>query len=215
MAEYIYRTKWLSLILEKRRVYRLRFMMSKVNTWPGMSILDVGCGPDGRSFENHVSEEYVITGIDLKEPSEVKIQHPHFTYYKMDAKDLSVFGTKTFDLAISIGMMEHVCERESLQHMANEIERVAKQWLIVVPWQYCPVESHFKFPFFQLLPEKMQVSLTRLFNLHNLRTAIKDNPSYIRENYQWLSRKQWKKIFKADRAYILPSLDAVVIAKKE
>lgn len=125
MAEYIYRTRIVSYLLSKRRIHRIGFILSKVNTWPGMAILDVGCGFNGRSFEDHVSGEYKITGIDLKEPDEVKMQHPQFQYYKQDARDLTMFDTKSFDLAISIGMMEHICNRRVLLRMAREIDRVS------------------------------------------------------------------------------------------
>ena len=214
MAERIYRTRIVSYLLSKQRIHRIGFALSKVNTWPGMAILDVGCGFNGRSFEDHVSDEYKITGIDLKEPDEVKMQHPQFQYYKQDAKDLTMFDTKSFDLAISIGMMEHVCNRAILEQMAREIERVAKQWIIIVPWRYCWIEPHFKFPLFQLLPERIQNALMKLLNLHNLGPTVRNNPSYIRKNYQWLSNTDWKDIFKADRVYVLPTLEMIAIVKK-
>jgi len=179
-----------------------------------MSILDVGCGPDGRSFADHVSEDYKITGIDLLEPSEVQIKHSRFEYHKLDAKDLSMFETKSFDLAVSVGMMEHICNRKLLEQMAKQIERVASQWIIIVPWRNCLVEPHFKFPFSPLLPERIQLALIRLFNLHNKGSAVKRDPSLIRKNYQWLSSKEWEGIFKADCSYVLPSLDMLAIVKK-
>jgi len=215
MAEYIYRTRFVSCILEKRRIHRIKSVLGKVHTWPNMSILDVGSGPDGRSFADHVSGEYKITGIDLLEPSEVHIKHPQFKYHKLDAKDLSMFESKSFDLAISIGMMEHICNRELLEQMAKEIERVANQWIIIVPWKYCLIEPHFKFPFFPLFPERIQLALTQLFNLHDIGYAVKRDPSFIRKTFQWLSSKEWESIFKADCSYVLPTLDTLAIVKKE
>lgn len=98
--------------------------------------------------------------------------------------------------------------------MAREIDRVSRQWIIIVPWRYCWIEPHFKFLFFQLLSERIQNALTKLLNLHNLGPTVRNNPSYIRENYQWLSNNDWKDIFKANRVYVLPTLEMIAIVKK-
>jgi len=225
MAEKIYRSEFVSNILSKRRINRINFVLLKVKTWPGMSILDIGCdptdmsildigcGPNGRSFEDHVSEEYQITGIDILEPDEVKIQHPKFTYYKQDAIDLSMFDTKSFDLAISIGMMEHICDHIILRRIAREIDRVSKQYIIIVPWKWAWIEPHFKFPFFQLFPYKTKVLLTRFLNLHNLKLAVSNDPSYISKNYQWFTSRKWREIFVGSHIYLCPTYDTIAIVK--
>lgn len=180
-----------------------------------MKILDIGCGQDGRSFENFVSPEYCITGVDIEDPGGVKVQHPLFHYYQQDARDLSRFETGSFDLAVSIGMMEHICDRPLLEQMASEMIRVSKQWIVTVPWRYCWIEPHFKFPLFQLLPEPLQIFCVRKFNLHNLRESVERDPKWIREHYQWLPSDEWRRIFKADRVYVLPSLDGIAIVKRD
>lgn len=179
-------------------------------------MLDVGCGCDGRSFEAYVASDFNIVGIDLFEPEDVKIKHPGFKYYKQNAADMWLFGDKAFDLAVSIGMMEHICNRPVLNEMAREIERVAKQWVIVVPWRYGFIEPHFKFPFFPLLPNGIQIGIAKQLNLHNLAKKIRDDSSYISNHYQWLSTQEWVDIFKADGAYVLPPLfDALVMVKRD
>lgn len=215
MAEEIYHTYGVQRILRWRRIKRINYVLSIVQTWPGMKILDVGSGRDGRSFENIVSNDYKITGIDLFDPHEVVITRPHFQYHKQDASDLSMFGSKQFDLAISIGMMEHICERSVLKQMAREIERVAQQWIVIVPWKYTLIEPHFKFPLFQLLPSSVQRELTIGLNLHGLRKALRQDHSFISKHYQWLTTKEWVKIFRANKARVLPPFfDAVAIIKQ-
>jgi ubiquinone/menaquinone biosynthesis C-methylase UbiE len=172
LSEYIYNNKVIQKSLSKRRELRAKFILSKVNITPEMSILDVGCGGDGRSFENFLPDTYKIIGIDLLDESVVKISHKNFVYIKTDAQDLSLFPDKQFDLTVSIGMMEHICNRDALDRMAKEIDRVSKQFLIVVPWKYAVIEPHFKFPFFSLLPYKLQIILTKILNLHNLRELV-------------------------------------------
>jgi len=213
MAEFLYKTKFIQHILKNRRKRRAEFIMSKVNTALDMSILDVGCGPSGRSFEDYVHKDFKITGIDLLDEKKVKMARSNFTYYKQDAQDLNIFRDKEFDLTVSFGMMEHICNHTILRKMASEIERVSKQWVIVVPWKYAFIEPHFRLPFFQLLPYSLKVFLTKVFNLHNLREAVKKDYDYIKNHYQWLSNRQWKEIFKASKTYISPGLDTIALVE--
>ena len=178
-----------------------------------MKIIDIGCGPNGRSFENLVSHNYEITGIDLYEENQVKMSHPNFKYKKQDAKDLSIFKDQEFDLAISIGMMEHICDRNIIDQMYFEINRVAKQWVIGVPWKYTIIEPHFKFPFFQLFPYNVKVSLAKTFNLHDLRSTVTKDYNYINNHYQWLTNSEWLKIWKGGKCFITPFLDLIIVKK--
>lgn len=214
MPEYFYKTRIVSWLLAKRRKHRVNFMLSHVDIRPGMSILDIGCGPDGRSFENYVSHEYMITGIDIIPPENVHVDHPRFQYHQQDASDLSRFETKSFDLAVSIGMMEHICDPQALEQMANEMMRVSKQWIVVVPWRYCWIEPHFKFPFFQLLPENWQIVLTKIFNLHGLGPVIRNESNWIQRHYQWLTTNEWKRLLKADHVYLSSTLDTIAVTKR-
>ncbi|MBT3221501.1 MAG: class I SAM-dependent methyltransferase [Proteobacteria bacterium] len=207
------RSKPVRWILKKRRNWRVSFFLDRVNVWPGMSILDVGCGPDGRSFELFVPDSYNITGVDLFPPEEVDVPHPNFTYLQQDARDLSQFGDQSFDLAISIGMMEHICDRTVLLDMAAEMKRVAKQLLVMVPWKYAVMEPHFFFPFFGVLPKHVQISLIKRHNLHGMAEMIRNDPNIFDENFQWLSSQEWAGIFDATDVYVFTTLETIFIIK--
>lgn len=213
MIQQIYNFPAIQKILEKRRAGRVKYILSKIKTFQNMTILDIGCGPDGRSFEHYLPSDYVITGIDLYEERKVKVDHPNFIYYMQDASDLSMFNNKSYDLAVSIGMMEHICNKELLNHMAKEIARVAKQYIIVVPWRYCWIEPHFKIPFFPLLPNNIQNNLTKMFNLNLLGKTVARDIDYIVDNYSWLSNSEWKTIYLGSEVYICPTLETIAIVK--
>lgn len=178
-----------------------------------MSVLDVGCGPDGRSLEVFLPYNYQIVGIDLYDEREVKIDHPQFTYFQQDAQNLRRFGDKEFHLAISIGMMEHICDSIVLKRMVAEIDRVSKEYIVVVPWKYSWIEPHFRLPFFQLLPSNIQRSLTELLNLHNLRDKIRRDRNYIKNYYQWMSKREWRQIFVGSKIYLTPTFETIAIVK--
>lgn len=212
MTEPLYRTDIIQKILRNRRRKRAEFFLSKITRTPNMKVLDVGCGPDGRSLANFL-QDCSITGIDLYEESEVKIDHPDFTYFHQDARDLSRFSDNEFELSFCIGMLEHICICDDLLRIAREIQRVSKQYIIVVPWKYAWIEPHFKFPFFQLFPHLVQCLLVRSLNLHNLRESVKGDTFFIKKHYQWLSKKEWRKIFPGSRIYINPMFDTISIIR--
>jgi len=214
MAEFIYKKKFIQKILHERRKQRVKFVLAKVDVFSEMSILDIGCGPDGRSLENVLPDDYGITGIDLYEEKDVKIKHPNFTYIQHDATDLSIFKDKQFDLCFSIGMMEHICDRSVLLKMAREIERVSKQYVILVPWKWAWIEPHFKVPFFQLYPYGFKLFITKLLNLHDLGKKVSSDSSYINNHYQWLSNTEWRTIFTNSSVHLMPTCEAIAIIKK-
>lgn len=215
MSEYFYRKQVIQKLLHKRRQHRVRFYLSKVQLWPEMSILDVGCGTDGRSLENFLPSDYRIVGIDLYDEAEIKINHPCFSYCMQDAQDLCRFRDKEFDLAVSIGMMEHICDHAILRQVAHEIDRVSRQYVISVPWRYTWIEPHFKFPFFQLLPYGLKLRLTIAFDLHQLKEKVQNDSAYIRKHYQWLPSSEWKEIFVGSRVYVQPTLLGIAIVKQD
>ena len=67
---------------------------------------------------------------------EIKVTHPQFTNFQQDTQALGRFCDKQFDLTLSIGMMEHICDRAMLERFASEIYRVSKQYILIVPWKY-------------------------------------------------------------------------------
>lgn len=188
-------------------------MLNKVTTFDGMKILDIGCGNDGRSVQNWIDPTYQITGIDLYPEDKINIAHSNFTYFQQDARDMSRFEDNEFDLAISVGMMEHIGHLPDLQKMAQEINRVAKAYVIVVPWRYALIEPHFKWPFFQLLPAEIQTQLVHRLNLHNLSKKLSKDPLYISKHFLWLTAKQWQSIWPDSKVHVF-NLENYVIVKK-
>jgi len=96
-------------------------------------------------------------------------QQKHIKSISGDARDLSRFADKSFDLAFSNSVIEHLFSFENQQKMANEATRVAKFYFIQTPNYWFPIEPHWVFPFFQFLPKFLRIILTRYFNLGHLK----------------------------------------------
>lgn len=82
-----------------------------------------------------------------------------------DARDLTRFKDRQFDIAFSNSAIEHVGKYEDQKCMAQEIRRVGKRYFIQTPNYYFPIEPHFIFPFFQFFPFPLKVFLLRHFDI--------------------------------------------------
>ena len=90
---------------------------------------------------------------------------PNFSSLAGDAKNLSQFPDKNFDLVVSNSVIEHVGGYEDQALMAQELIRVGKRVFVQTPARHFPIEPHFLFPFFALLPLSLRVWLIRHFAL--------------------------------------------------
>jgi hypothetical protein len=178
-----------------------------------MNVIDIGCGPNGRSFDDYIPDNWNVTGIDVIDKKSIQHKHPRFQYLQQSAQDLSWFEDRHFDMAISIGMLEHITEKSVFDGITNEIKRIAKQYIIVVPYRYCWIEPHYGFPFFPILPYSIKLSIVKRLNLSNHRDIVIRDPQYINKNYRWLSNAEYQKIFPDSHIYMMPTLETIAIIR--
>ncbi len=103
--------------------------------------------------------------ISLLNPEEQTVTLPNFTSILGDGRCLEQFGDKQFDIVFSNSTIEHVGSIEDQRRMANEVQRVGKQYCVQTPNRYFPIEPHFVFPFFQFLPLSSRVWLVQHLSL--------------------------------------------------
>jgi SAM-dependent methyltransferase len=157
---------------------------------PNETILNIGCG-QGFTFENF-NKENPITGIDLFPKS--KIHQKNFKYIQRKADKLP-FKDNQFDAVVCIGVLEHIHPYETLKTTCDEIQRVGKKFLMLVPNYWTLVEPHYSFPLFQLLPVNTQRKLTETFGLKMPNDEIGKRDRYIYEELNYYKRKDWLKFF--------------------
>jgi SAM-dependent methyltransferase len=83
-----------------------------------------------------------------------------------DARDLSSYATKSFDVVFSNSVIEHLGPNFNDQmRMASEIRRVGARYFIQTPNRWFPIEPHFLTPGFQFFPLALRVWLVSHFSV--------------------------------------------------
>lgn len=166
-----------------------------------VKILDIGGTEDywkSMGFELNNKTEIVLLNLYEKE-----VSHPGFKSIKGDACNLEGIADKSFDLVFSNSVIEHLFTQENQIKMANEIQRVGKNYFIQTPNKYFPIEPHWVFPFFQFLPFGLQVFLTQHFNLGHIPKTIDHEKAkeQVRE-VRLLSKKEFHSMFSGAKIFL-------------
>lgn len=147
--------------LRRKRFAKFRELIDKVPK--PLTILDVG-GTQNFWKQMGMLDEEGISFTLLNLEAETPISD-RFTCLAGDARDLSRFSDKQFDIVFSNSVIEHVGNLDDQNRMAAECIRVGKRYFIQTPNRYFPIEPHFLFPFFQFMPIWMRAWLLRNFRL--------------------------------------------------
>lgn len=146
------------------RKKRFSFFESLIKNFPKpLRILDVGGTQEfwkQMGWADNEDYQIVILNLDGFQPAASNIESAIG-----DACNMKQFQTKEFDLIFSNSVIEHVGDFESQKKMAQEIQRVGKNYFLQTPNRYFPIEPHFLFPFFQFFPTRLKVCLIQNFAL--------------------------------------------------
>jgi len=175
-------------IQDQSRKKKFELFMRTFNPTEITSILDVGCG-EGNFLELMYPFKKSITCIDISEKNIEKFKklHPNIKIMQGNAKDMP-FEDNSFDIVFSNAVIEHVGDINEQKKFAKEISRVGRNYFITTPNKFFPLEPHYRFPFFQFIPKKLQKILTNHFSIGNY-------PKGYWEDINLLSSNQLKELF--------------------
>lgn len=163
LQKYADNTRASSTVNKWRRKRFSEFLKLIENLPRPVTILDVG-GTENfwvqMGFTSSTDAE-----ITLLNSEDIATHYPNITFIKGDARNLSAFGDKSFDVVFSNSVIEHVGGPAERKKMADEIQRVGKKYFVQTPNYYFPMEPHFLFPCFQFLPEAIKIFLLKNFSL--------------------------------------------------
>lgn len=119
-----------------------------------------------------------------------------------DARRLEGFADKSFDLAHSNSVIEHVGRWDDICAMALETQRVSRRHFVQTPYWGFPVEPHNRTPLFHWLPEQARYRLVMRFNLGFWTKALDVDAAMKRvESIVLLDRRQFGVLFPASSIY--------------
>ena len=190
-------------INQKFREKRFEFfksMFERIQSESTVQILDIGGTEiywERMGFPKNENVHITLLNLELE-----SVKNKKFTSVKGDACNMPEFNDNQFDIVFSNSVIEHLFSLENQQKMADEVKRVGKAYHIQTPNRYFPLEPHWLFPFFQFLPFKLKVAMTKRFNLGHYKKAITNDAATQRvKEVKLLTEKQMKKLFPEGKVY--------------
>ena len=151
--------------LRRKRFGLFRELLARM---PGeVRVLDVGGSETFWRVMGFEERRVSVTLLNLARPE----LEGHMSSVVGDARDMSQFGAREFDVVFSNSVIEHVGSFADQQAMASEVRRVGMRYFVQTPNKLFPVEPHFLFPGFQFLPLSSRASLLARFDLGWIKRA--------------------------------------------
>jgi len=144
------------------------------------------------------NKNYKITIVNFEKE---KSQYSNIKTKMGDATDLSPFNDKSFDIAHSNSVIEHLYNFENQKKMASEIIRVGKKHIVQTPNKYFFLEPHYLLPFFDIIPKKLKYFILTKTKLSRLKKWDKKFASQYIEEIRLLSLKEMKELFPNSKIY--------------
>ncbi len=189
-------------VSNKLREKRLDFFLQFCNKFERpVKILDLG-GSDyhWRNSDIMNNKEFHITLINKE--NQYTDGFRNLSFIKRDVNEISIFDDDEYEVVYSNSLLEHLNNFDEQKKMAEEIRRIGKHYFVQTPNYYFPVEPHFLFPFFQFLPEDVQVRLLRNFNLGWFEKQKNDSQAReLASSIRLLKRNELKEMFPDGKIY--------------
>jgi hypothetical protein len=114
------------------------------------TILDVGISDVVNDGANVIERKYPyperITAVGLGAAAEFRQAFPRVAYERIEPNRRLPFADKSFDIAVSNAVLEHVGSVAHQALLVRELQRVAHTVFISVPNRFFPVEHHTAIP---------------------------------------------------------------------
>ena len=185
--------------LRAKRLGPLLDMIEAVSRQHGrVDIIDIG-GTD--FYWGIVPPEYLQrhrVSITIVNPAgyEIKNDFGPFRFVEGDGCNLAGFADKSFHIAHSNSVVEHVGDWDRMVRFAAELQRVSQRLFVQTPNFWFPIEPHFMTPLFHWLPQPTRVWLVMRFQLGHWKKAdTLDEAVRIVESARLLNRRMMQTLF--------------------
>jgi SAM-dependent methyltransferase len=132
-------------------------------------IVDVGVTPDQSLIDSNFFEALyphpeMITATSIEDASFMEQVYPGLKFVRTGAGKLP-FEDKSFDIAVSFAVLEHVGDTDNQRSFIRELLRISKKAFITTPDRSFPVEVHTFLPFIHWLPQPTHQSILQMLGL--------------------------------------------------
>lgn len=173
--------------------------LKKIENNKTITILDVG-GTESFWINRGYHEKHNVK-ITLLNLTKFDTQSSNMISVKGDACNLSEYANHSFDLVFSNSVIEHLYSFENQKLMAQEVQRVGKNYYIQTPYKYFFVEPHYLLPYFQFLPKKAKVFILSKTKLSRGTKISTEEAKDQAEQIVLVSKKKMKQLFPGSKIY--------------
>lgn len=193
----------LAFKFRKKRGEKLKeLIIESYNQHGNVNIIDVG---GTKTYWNIIPYNFLknhnvnITIVNLPDDAGNPQNDDIFSFEEGDGCNLSNFNDKSFQLAHSNSVIEHVGDWNKIVSFAQEIKRVAEKYYMQTPNYWFPIEPHFVTPIYHWLPKSLKIKLLQNFNIGKTRKVENYTQAKRKvESYNLLSRKKLERLFPDD-----------------
>jgi hypothetical protein len=175
---------------------RNAWLARKLRTLPvGSTVLDVGGTFAFWERSALVENGQVRVTVLNRRLVDATSDHDDIVGVDGDATELK-YDDGAFDVVFSNSVIEHVGDLADQRRMADEVARVGHRYWVQTPARWFPLEPHFLFPFFGVLPIPVRAWLIRHFSL-GWRTRQPEKAASYRtaRSVRLLSRRELRDLF--------------------
>jgi SAM-dependent methyltransferase len=140
--------RWISALARRATFSKL---MKEFQPTASTTILDIGTSDDEGPETNMLEQLYPwgksITAVGLGAGREFRRRYPDTRYVQLEPGRPLPFPDKTFDIAFSNAVLEHVGGQAERAEFIKEAARVSHRLFFIVPNCWFPIEHHTAIPF--------------------------------------------------------------------
>ena len=137
------------MVWARERIYR--DFVAKCRPDAATTVIDIGVSDVITSAANGFERRYPhlekVTAVGLGTAEAFQAAFPSVTYRQIVANEPLPFADKSFDIAVSSAVLEHVGSDEHQRRFVAEMMRVGRRVFLTVPHRFFPVEHHTAIPF--------------------------------------------------------------------
>ena len=136
------------------------------------------------TWREHIQlDDVQVDCVNMDEHHASDSGYDRINFIKGDARALDNVADRSYDIAFSNSVIEHVGGWSDMLSMANEVRRVADRYVIQTPYFWFPIEPHMRSPLMHWLPESIsyRIVMARKCGFYDKQATVLGAMTVIRD----------------------------------